>query len=113
MVASLNAIPRKRIEDMPPPALAGISYPECARVAEAMAARDARVIFDTMRPVGDEFWNLIDGRRTIADIAEALCMQFDVDVDAELFIPIAELLILADFITLDETRDRPTSRQSQ
>ena len=105
MAASLKAIPRKLVQDIPPPGLAGISYPETVRLVEAMAAQDARVIFDTMRPVGDEFWNLMDGRRRIADIAESLCIQFDLELDPELFLPIAEGLIKADFITLDETPD--------
>lgn len=100
--ATLRAIPHKRMRDIPPPGLAGMTYHETLRLVEMMAAQDARVIFDTMRPVGDEYWNLIDGRRTIADIAEALCMQFDLELAPELFLPIAEGLSKADYIALEE-----------
>ena len=50
MAASLNAVPRKLVQDIPPPGLAGISYPEIVALVETMAAQDARIIFDTMRP---------------------------------------------------------------
>ena len=99
MAVSLNAVPRKLVQDIPPPGLVGISYPETVALVETMAAQDARIIFDTMRPLGDEFWNLIDGRRSISDIAESLCIQFDLELDLELFLPIAEGLIKTDFIT--------------
>lgn len=102
MTTSLNAIPQK-LSNHPATGLDGTAYPERVRIAEAMAVQDPRIIFDSLRPMADEFWNLIDGRRTIADIAEAICIQFGFELDPELFLPMAEGLVEAGLIALDET----------
>ena len=64
-------------------ALRAASHPELVALVERMQAQDPTVIFDTLRPICDELWNLIDGERTVGQIAEALVLQFDVDVDPE------------------------------
>ena len=59
-------------------------------LVERMQAQDPTVIFDTLRPICDELWNLIDGTRTVGQIAEMLVMQFEVRVDLEMLVPLFE-----------------------
>ena len=68
----------------------GTAYPEVVAIMERMARQDPKVIFDSLRPIGEEFWNMIDERRTVAEIAEAVCLEFGFDLDPELFIPFVE-----------------------
>ena len=65
-----------------------------------MNKEDPKIIYDTMRPVGDEFWNLINNNKTIQVIAEELCFQFDLLIKSEFFLKIAEGLYKADYIDL-------------
>ena len=76
-------------------ALSGFTLAEQAGLAQAMAGQDKRIIFDSLRPMGDEFWNMVDGRRTVAEIAEAVSLEFGFRIGAELFVPFAEGLIKA------------------
>jgi hypothetical protein len=85
----LSAVPR-RTYNAPGTALSGSSYPELVALVERMRAQDPTVIFDTLRPICDELWNLIDGQRTVGEIAEALVMQFDIQVDPEVLVPLFE-----------------------
>ena len=101
MAISLKAVPRKLKDDIGT-GLDGTSYPDRIRIAEAMAAQDSRIVFDSLRPMADEYWNLIDGRRTLADIAVALCMQFGFELEPALFLPFAEGLLGKGLIALDE-----------
>jgi hypothetical protein len=55
-----------------------------------MQAQDPRVVFYTIRPLGDEVWNMVDGQKTIGEIAAACAIEFGVVVDGELFLPIFE-----------------------
>ncbi len=101
MIATLEAVPR-RLHSFPDSFLSGLAYPELVRVADAMAAEDARIVFDSLRPLGDEFWNLIDGRRTVREIADLLCLQFGFDLSPELFVPLADGMAEKGLIALDE-----------
>jgi hypothetical protein len=102
MSATLAAVPRK-LHGHPDSFLSGLSYPELVGVAAAMAAEDPRIIFDSLRPMGDEFWNLIDGQRTVREIAELLCLQFGFDLSPDRFVPLAEGMTLKGLIALDES----------
>lgn len=95
----LSAVPR-RLRDGPGTALSGTDYPELVALVERMRAQDPTVIFDTLRPICDELWNLIDGQRTVGQIAEALVLQFDVDVAPEILVPLFEGLARSGEITL-------------
>ena len=95
----LMVFPR-RTYDGPGTALSGSSYPELVALVERMQAQDATVIFDTLRPICDELWNLIDGKRTVGEIAEALVLQFDVEVDPEILVPLFEGLARSGEIAL-------------
>lgn len=68
----------------------GTTYPELLAIIERMQAQDASIVFDSMRPMGEEFWNFIDGRRSVQEIAEAVCFEFGFDLDAEHFLPLIE-----------------------
>lgn len=92
----------QRTREMPPPAVAALSYREQLRLATAMAEQDPSVHFDTLRPFGDEFWNLIDGRRTVAEIAHILCLQFGVSVDPILFVAFARGMLANGLATVAE-----------
>jgi hypothetical protein len=96
---AMAAVPR-RLRDGPGTALSGTSYPELVALVERMRAQDGTVIFDTLRPICDELWNLIDGERTVGEIAEALVLQFDVDVDPEVLVPLFEGLARSGEIAL-------------
>ena len=104
MAISLKAVPRKLKDDIGT-GLDGTGYPDRIRIAEAMAAQDSRIVFDSLRPLADEYWNMIDGRRTLADIAAAICMQFGFELEPALFTPMAEGLVGAGLVALSDTED--------
>ena len=60
MKIKLNHIPVKKINNISPPGLAGLDFLEKKKLIFDMRKEDPKIIYDTMRPVGDEFWNLID-----------------------------------------------------
>ena len=39
--------------------------------------------FALLRPVCDEVWNLMAGSRSAREIADAICVQFDVDLSLD------------------------------
>ena len=82
------------------PGLAIFSYPEQAAIAEPMSQQDPRFVFYTLRVMNDELWNNIDGQRSVAEIADALCFQFGFELDAELFVPLFEGLLREGLIEL-------------
>jgi hypothetical protein len=102
VTATLDAIPRK-LHGHPDTFLSGLEHPELVRVANAMAAEDPRIIFDSLRPLGDEFWNLIDGQRTVREIAELLCLQFGFELSPQHFAPLAEGMATKGLVALDES----------
>lgn len=97
MDLTLNAIPRK-IKPGFTPGLGLFTYPQQAAIAEPMQAQDPRFVFYALRVMNDELWNLIDGQRSIADIAEYLCMQFEFDLQPDLFLPLVEGLVQAGLV---------------
>ena len=101
MTATLASVPRK-LHDAPETFLSGTSYPDLVRIIEAMQAEDPRIVFDSLRPMGDEFWNLIDGRRSVRDIADALCLQFGFELRPDHFVPLAAGMAEKGLIHLDE-----------
>jgi hypothetical protein len=90
--ASLQSVLTKRHEG-PGSVVTGTPYPELVALVERLRARDHRVIFDSLRPVGEEFWNMIDGKRTVGEIAAAVCFEFGFDLDPALFLPLVDRLI--------------------
>ena len=53
-----------------------------------MQSQDPRVVFYTIRPMGDEAWNMVDGKKTVGEIANALMFEFGIMADPELFLPV-------------------------
>jgi len=105
MCFDLSAIPRK-LKAMPPPSAAGLSYPQLLSVYRAMAAQDARIVFDSTRPLADEFWNLIDGQRTLQEIAQRCCLQFGFRLEPALFVPFAKQLMKLNLIAVESATDK-------
>ncbi|MGH2614303.1 MAG: hypothetical protein ACRDJC_03610, partial [Thermomicrobiales bacterium] len=61
-------------------------------------AQDPRIIFDSLRPLGDELWNMIDGERTVGEITEAACLEFGFTLDPDLFGPLFDGLIASEAV---------------
>jgi hypothetical protein len=96
-MTSLETVVRKR-HPGPGTVLAGTSYPDLVALVERMQAQDPRLIFDSLRPMGDEFWNMIDGQRAIAEIAESVCLQFGFDLPPDLFLPLVDNMLTTDAV---------------
>lgn len=99
MNVSLATIVRKNRQG-PGTALAGTTYPALVELVARMQAQDQRIIFDSLRPVGDEFWNMIDGQKSVEDIAQAVCLEFGFDLSAELFIPLVDGMVKSDAVSV-------------
>lgn len=67
-----------------------ISYPESVELFQKMQAQDPRTVFYTIRPMGDEAWNMVDGSKTVGEICSAIMMEFGIIADPELFLPVFE-----------------------
>ena len=92
MSASLSTVLRKNHEG-PGTAVAGTSYPELVPLVARMQAEDPRIVFDSLRPMGDEFWNMIDGERSVGVIVEAVCLEFGFELNPELFLPLVDDMV--------------------
>ena len=102
MAAKLTDVPRK-LKEMPPPSAGGLSYPILIQLFETMAAQDSRIVFDSVRPLADEFWNLIDGHRSVAEIGELLSLQFDFTLTPATFLPFADEMAKGALISLSRS----------
>ena len=100
----LASIPHK-IEPGFTPGLAIFSYPELAAISAPMETQDPAYTFYGLRVMNDEVWNMVDGRRSVAEIAEAVCMEFGFELDPALFLPLFEGLVRQDLITLEVPGD--------
>lgn len=99
MSASLATVIQKNHQG-PGTALAGTSYPALVELVAQMQAQDQRIVFDSLRPIGDEFWNMIDGTRTVGDIAQAVCLEFGFDLSPELFIPLVDGMVQSNAVSV-------------
>ncbi|MEM7129414.1 MAG: hypothetical protein AAF702_23985 [Chloroflexota bacterium] len=100
MSAQLNHIPTK-LKETPPPSAGGLAFPALIQLYDTMVAQDARIVFDSTRPLADEFWNLIDGQRSLAEIGELIALQFDFTLTPETFLPFADEMADAGLIALE------------
>lgn len=85
---TMDMIPEKTQQQSTPGL--GMPYPESVGLFRRMQAQDPRVVFYTIRPMGDEVWNMVDGVKTVGEIANACMMEFGIKVDAALYLPIFE-----------------------
>lgn len=92
MIASLQSVLR-RTREGPGTLVAGTPYPELVALVEQIKAEDGRIIFDSLRPMGDEFWNMIDGERSVEAIVEAVCLEFGFDLSPALFLPLVNGMV--------------------
>ncbi|MYG92370.1 MAG: PqqD family peptide modification chaperone [Acidimicrobiia bacterium] len=95
-----SVVPRRLVE-RDAPGLAGTSYETRIRMAEEMKARDPRMRYDSLRIIGDEIWNLTDGRRSVNDVADAIAAEFDFDLEPRHILELFEGLVREGFIGLD------------
>ena len=95
-----KVIPRRLLE-RDAPGLAGTSYETRIRMAEEMNDRDPRMRYDSLRIMGDEIWNLTDGRRSVNDVTEAIAAEFNFDVEPRHILELFEGLVREGFIRLD------------
>jgi hypothetical protein len=51
--------------------------------------------------MADELWNFVDGYRTVGEIIESVCLEFDFELDPVLFIPLVEGMGEAGIMGLD------------
>jgi len=70
----------KKVPGATGPGLVECPHQRRVEMAAEIAQTDPTVTFETLRPVGDELWFLIDGARTLGDIRDAICYEFDVEI---------------------------------
>jgi hypothetical protein len=87
------------------PGIGVVPYAEQARTAAQMQAQDPQFLFYALRVMNDELWNFIDGKRTCAEIAEAVCMEFELDLAPALFMPLIGVLVDEGLVTLNSTEE--------
>ena len=90
-----------RAADHLPPGVVGLSFDEMAELVAAMHRDDARTNWETLRILGDELWNFADGRRTLGEIADAICFEFGVEIHPQHFLALARGLEKAGVFTLE------------
>ncbi len=74
-----SAVPQK-VPGATGPGLIECTHERRIEMAAEIAETDPTVTFETLRPVGDELWFLIDGKRTLGDIRDAICYEFEVNI---------------------------------
>lgn len=90
-----------RTSDGIAPGVVGLTYDEMAALVRAMQTEDAAVNWESLRIFGDELWNLADGRRTVAEIGEAICVEFGFRLGANHFLTLARGLEKAGLFRLE------------
>ena len=93
----------KRTTDEPITALGSLDYHELVQLHEAMLAQDPKVVFDTLRPLADEVWNLVDGSRDVGTILDALCLEFDLDLEPATLLPLMDGMARTGHVVFSDT----------
>ena len=101
MEARLEAVPLK-VQPGFTPGISIIPYAVQARLAEQMEAQDHTFQFYALRVMNDEVWNSIDGRCSIGEIAESVCMEFGFELEPGLFLPLVQELVDRGLVSLDK-----------
>ena len=63
-----------------------MKYVDHIRIASELHRKDPRINFTSLRIIGDELWNFIDGHRSIREIAVAVQFEFNYEIDVKHFI---------------------------
>ncbi len=95
-----KVVPRRLVE-RDAPGLSGTPYETRVRMAGEMNARDPRMRYDSLRIIGDEIWNLTDGRRSVNDVADVIAAEFKFDVEPRHILELFEGLSREGFIRLE------------
>ncbi len=98
--AAGEVVPRRAYE-RDAPGLAGTGYWEQYDMAEEMEARDPKIRYDSLRIIGDEIWNFVDGKRTVNEISDAIGAEFDFDLDSRHVLKLFQGLANSGFVSLD------------
>ncbi len=91
----------KRLVQRDAPGLAGTDYWDLYKMAEEMEARDPKMRYDSLRIIGDEMWNFVNGRRNVNQIAEAIGAEFDFDLEPRHVLKLFEGLASKGFVGFD------------
>lgn len=59
----------------------GLAYDDLLAIAADLNADDDEAGWRSLRVVSDEAWNLVDGERTVGDIADAVGFEFDLRIE--------------------------------
>ena len=90
----------KRLIERDPPGLAGTPYWDLYQMTEEMKQRDSKMIYDSIRVIGDEVWNWADGKRTVNDIAAGIGAEFDFDLESRHVLKLFQGLESKGFVSL-------------
>lgn len=93
----------KRLVLRDPPGLAGTSYWDLYDMAEEMESRDPKMRYDSLRIIGDEIWNFVDGQRNVNQIAGAIGAEFDFDLESRHVLKLFQGLEKSGFISLQSS----------
>ena len=96
-----EVVPRRLVE-RDAPGLAGTNYFELVQMAEDMHIRDSKMKYDSLRIIGDEMWNYVDGQRTVNQISEAIGAEFDFDLDASHILTLFQGLASQGYVSLED-----------
>jgi len=80
--------------------LPGMTYMDHVRLTNEIAKKDPQINFTSLRIVGDELWNFMDGTRSLQDIAESVQFEFNFDIDLIHFAEMFSILEKSGYIEL-------------
>ena len=98
--ADANVVPR-RLVTRDAPGLAGTDYWDLYEMWQEMEGRDPKMRYDSLRIIGDEIWNFVDGKRSVNEIAEAIGAEFDFDLESRHVLRLFQGLVAEGFVALD------------
>jgi len=78
----LASRPRK-LKRISTPGLKGMDYQEQLDICHHLERQTPHFVDYVLKPATDEMWNLIDGKRTIADIIDCTLLEFNLDTEAD------------------------------
>ena len=82
MDISLTSRPRK-LKRISTPGLKGMAYQQQLDICRDLERENPHFVDYVLKPATDEMWNLIDGKRTIADIIDCSLLEFNLDTEAD------------------------------
>jgi len=89
MSISLASRPRK-LKQISTPGLNGMEYRQQVDLCRVLETQNPHFVDYLLKPATDEMWNLIDGKRTIAEIVDCSLLEFNLDT-----IPATWLVVFA------------------